>query len=232
MSILRAPLRRAAFPAPTIALACLLALLAAAPSGAQHLYLDANGDGINTSADVIAPSGATALDVWLRTDSNGDGLPAECPSADGPLTIAGYEFIVRASNGTVAWNSYVNLAPGYGVALGDASNATDFRTGYSGPMLAAGTYRLGTLTVTPSSGTPSLGFATASPLDPSYMTAFVSACSGNDLDNSLKLGLDWFDTAGAAYGGTANTAPAFQPASAIEMDEGTTRIEPLAATDG
>ncbi|HEU4334946.1 MAG TPA: hypothetical protein VFT32_10660, partial [Candidatus Eisenbacteria bacterium] len=158
MPILRSPDRRESFPARALLLAGLIALGAAVPSHAQFLYLDANGDGINTSADTIAPSGPTSLDIWFWTDTNANNLPATCPSGDGPLSIAGYEFIVRASNGTVSWDSYANQVAAFTTPLGAASSTTEFRTGFSGPSSAAGIYRLGTLTVTPTSGTPSLSF--------------------------------------------------------------------------
>ncbi|HET7903665.1 MAG TPA: hypothetical protein VFM17_03800, partial [Candidatus Eisenbacteria bacterium] len=232
MPILRSRDSSVPLPVRILAASLLLATVSAAPVGAQFIYFDANGDGLSTQADLLAPSGSSALDVWLSTDTNRDGSPASCSSADGPLSISGYEFIVRAANGTVSWDGFVNQRPEFSSATGTAFGTTDFRTGYAGASLPAGTYRLGTLTVTPISGTPVLAFMPSSGLDASYLTAFVSACSGADLDNTLKMGVDWFDNDVLPYGGTANTAPAFAPPATIEMDEGTTRVEPLVATDG
>ena len=87
------------------ALTVLLFLLVPSCAAAQWMYLDANGDGVSTAADVLAPSGTTSLDLWIRTNANRDGSPAECDTQDGALTIGGYEFILHASNGTIAWGA-------------------------------------------------------------------------------------------------------------------------------
>ncbi|MEK7314769.1 MAG: hypothetical protein AAB011_01185, partial [Candidatus Eisenbacteria bacterium] len=34
------------------------------PTAAQYMYLDANGDGLHTDADVVPVSGTVTFDVW------------------------------------------------------------------------------------------------------------------------------------------------------------------------
>ena len=220
---------RARFP---IALALLLYTFLATPASSQYMYLDTNGDGVNTAADVVAPSGATAVDVWLDTKRNRDGSAATCASGDGPLSLAGYDLVLGAVDGTVTWGGLVNARPEFGGIAAGWSTSTRMQTGtFSGAPLLPGTYRLFTLMVTPASGTPSLTIpAPATPGDLAS-SSFISTCSGTDLDNTLKLGTDWFDTDGAAYGGAANQAPRFDPAALVALRE-TERVElPLQATD-
>ncbi len=215
-----------------IALALLLYTFLATPASSQYMYLDTNGDGVNTAADVVAPSGATAVDVWLDTNRNRDGSAATCASGDGPLSLAGYDLVLGAVDGTVTWGGLLNARPEFGGIAAGWSTSTRMQTGtFSGAPLLPGTYRLFTLTVTPASGTPSLTIpAPATPGDLAS-SSFISTCSGTDLDNTLKLGTDWFDTDGAAYGGAANQAPRFDPAALVALRE-TERVElPLQATD-
>ena len=100
--------------ATAISLALLLCTCLATPASAQYMYLDTNGDGVNSSADVIAPSGATAVDVWLDTNRNRDGSPATCVSGDGPLSLAGYDLVLGAVDGTVTWGDFMSARPEFG----------------------------------------------------------------------------------------------------------------------
>ncbi len=211
----------------------LLAALATAPSAqAQYLYLDSNGDGIHTAADVLQPSGSTTFDVWIITDHNRDGTAAVCPTADGALTINSYEFILHAVNGTVTYGAFVNQRPEMNTPITAASNTVDFHIGFGGVTLnPPGAYKLATITVTPATGTPALEFAPSTPLGGTFITAFGSQCSGNDMDNTLKLGLDWFDADGAAYGGVANHPPVLAAIADVTVPEGTTTDIGLTATD-
>ena len=137
---------------PFVLLLLLVALLHPSAARSQYMYLDANGDGIHTAADVIATTGSTTVDVWLRTDQNRDGSPAECSTQDGPMNLFSYEFILRANGGTVAWSGFANRRPEFTSSLGEASSATDYRNGWSGGTLSPGLYQLASITITPTSG--------------------------------------------------------------------------------
>ena len=45
-----------------LALAAVIVLAIGAPASAQYMYIDVNGDGLNTSADVLSPS-VTTVDI-------------------------------------------------------------------------------------------------------------------------------------------------------------------------
>lgn len=217
-------------------LAFLLALLVMfalpTPSTAQYMFLDANGDGLPSAADVVSSTGPTTVDVWLRTSTNRDGSTASCPSQDGELTINNYEFILHATNGTVAWSGFVNRQSGMSVNLGEGSSPTDYHNGFAGgTALPPGVYRLATVTVGIAAGTPSISIEPATALSASFLTAFGSRCSGNDLDNTLKLGSDWFDADGLEYGGVANRPPALVQPVNMTVPEGTVQDQDLIATD-
>jgi len=234
-------MRRFRRTSAALSLAALAALSPtfAPPAFAQYMYLDSNGDGVHTSADVVNASGATTVDVWIRTNANRDGTPAVCSSGNEPLDIGSYQFILHASEGTVAWGSYVNAQPqGFPSNLGsefDTSDAFVFFGGFTG--LPPGTYKLGTIDLTVVSGTPSLTIAPISHLSDGYLTAFGSTCSGNDFDGFLKLGPnvigpgDWLDVDGLAYGGTAQHAPVLAPIPDTTLGEGEVVDAALSATD-
>lgn len=214
-----------------LALALLASLTAAVPAAAQYLWIDTNGDGVNTGADVVAPSGATTLDLWLRTDQNADGTPAACASNDGSLTLAGYQIVLRASNGTVSWGSITNQIANLS-QLPFSSDGSELDFGYSGgSALAPGAYRLATLSATVASGTPAVAFAAQGTLNDTYVTGFGSTCSGTDLDNVIKLGVDFTDAAGIAFGGAANHPPVLAAIADVSLGEGETRDVAVSATD-
>ena len=49
----------------------LCSVMGAPAATAQYMYLDTNGDGVHTAADVLQPNGTpTTVDVWLRTNVN------------------------------------------------------------------------------------------------------------------------------------------------------------------
>src|SRR5688572_27281338 len=220
---------------PTIrCLAVALLLVAALPSSprAQYLYLDTDGDGVRTSADVVHPAAATTVDVYLRTDSNRDGTPASCSTGDGSLTLRGYEVVLHASNGTVSWGAFTNHLTTMTLTDGPSSSASDYHHGYSGGAgLPPGAHRLATLEITIVSGTPALDVVASTDLSETYFTAFQSSCSGLDGDNVLKLGRDWQDADGLPYGGTANRPPVLAPLEDMFVSEGAVAEQPLAAHD-
>jgi hypothetical protein len=210
----------------------LLAMLPPAGARAQHLYLDANGDGVHTSADVLAPSGPTTLEVWLVTNANRDGGTAICASGE-DLTINSYEFLLRATNGQMTWGTFTNLQSEMLTPFGAASSATEFYVGFGGgTILPPGVYHLGTLTASPALGTPALSFVTSPlTLPGAPMTSFGSQCLGQDQDNTMKLGLDWFDADGVDYGGTAQAAPVLGPVADMTVAEQAIAEQALTATD-
>lgn len=185
-----------------VAVLCLLMSLPSF-SLAQYMFLDANGDGLNTPADHLATTGSTTLDVWLNSNHNKDGTLATCSNGTGSLTVTSYEFCLLVSNGTAIWGTYSNNQSFMTTGFGVASSATAYRIGFGGQTnLSPGTYKLGTLILTAFTGAPSILIVPASSLSETYFTAFGSSCLGRDFDNYPKLGPgpngpgDWTDADG------------------------------------
>ncbi len=181
----------------------LLATVAlVAPASAQYIYIDTNGDGVNTSDDRLNAVGSTPVTIWLDSRSNRDGSPGVCPS----LGFVSHEFILHAVGGTVTWGTYaINNGAVWFIFTPTASSSTDFHFSaitHPGPGgvvgEAPGLYRLGTIDVQVASGTPCLVFAGSTPLSPCFSTSFGGGCPGVQFDNTLKLGSDWFDSDGTA----------------------------------
>ena len=177
---------------------------------AQYLYLDANGDGINTDADQLQPIGIqTPIDVYLDTGHNADGSPTLCATGSEAMTINSYEFIISAAGGVVSYAGFTNHQLAFDAPAGSASNETDFYAGQVGSTtLPPGLYDLASVTVTVESGAPSLSPVASTELGGTYGTSFGSQCPGVDQVNTLRLGLDWQDTGGCGPPGGGNAAPA------------------------
>ncbi len=217
----------------------LLLGLGPAPAGAQYMFLDSNGDGVNTAADLIDDDGVTTIDVWLRTDANKDGSPAVClGSPETPLTINSYEVILRVVNGTVAWGPMNNLLPidpehgmaNFAMTADDTTGSTGYNNGWGGRDISPpGLYHLARLTLRVTSGHPSIFIASSMPPSGTKMTAFGTQCLGPDWDNTCKLGQQWFDAdgigppvavAGGPYGGVTGSAIAFSAAGTVDPHGG------------
>ena len=228
-------------PFRSILFACVpLALLFASPASAQYMYLDSNGDGVHTAADLVHAIGPTVIDIWLDTAHNRDGSPTTCQyEPEKPLTIFSYDVILLATGGTVTYSSYTNLVSGMGpVGSPLPPDSVNFASGpFYTPtslVLPAGKYLLGTLTVYAGSGTPSVDIAPGDFFGPfGEMTEFGSLCGGSLYPNTLVLGTDWFDIDGLAYsaGGGPNQSPRLTPPIAMVVPTGGNAVQPIMAND-
>ena len=177
----------------------LLALLIAAPASAQYMYFDVNGDGVNTTADVLGPS-VTSVDVYVATDKslsnpsdiNSSLVAATCQAGPYAMDINGYNLIITAPSGGVTYGTWTD-AMGFTIATGNGTAGNDAYVGWnsSGTYTAAGTHKLGTYTITVT-GNPTLTLRVRNDGDPpGDNTDFGSECLGTNFDNTLYLGLDW-----------------------------------------
>ena len=191
-----------------------------APSAqAQYMYLDTNGDGAHSAADVLQANGSpTTVDIWIRTNANRDGAAAFCNQDFSlPLTINSYVVNLEAVNGTVSYVNFINRQPAWSVNFGQInSDGVHYKNGYGGPNPSPpGTYHLATLTVLGLSGAPDIRIVDRIPGSLDF-TSFGSACFGNDFDNTYKLagpsgGSDWFDADGTGGTDVTNIAPVLAP---------------------
>ena len=177
----------------------VLALAVGVPASAQFMYLDANGDGVCNSSDVIAP-GTTSVDVWLSTNKDAAGGDVVCPTGE-ELTMNSYTFILRSTGGVTygAWTSNpalsfgVNLFPGTGIAGNDRWVGRG-----SGTAVPAGAYRLGTQAITVTTATQ-LSIVASTSGSGVAITSFGSPdCAGGNANNTITLGVDWSDVCGTA----------------------------------
>jgi flagellar hook capping protein FlgD len=195
-----------------LGLALSLLLLTASPPtvSAQYMYIDANGDGIHTAADVMPALGTPqAVDVWLDKNHNRDGSVALCNTGSEDLSVwNSYAVHINVNSGTVDFASFTNhvttfTIPCVTVGQAFAATQTEMAACEAGqPVFAPGPIRMFTMTITPLSGNPSLEIVRTNSLGPTF-TSFGTQCFGNDFDNTYKLGTDWFDADGLASAGVA-----------------------------
>ena len=213
-------------------------LLAAVPARAQYMYLDSNGNGVHDTGDALGPNGtSTTVDVYLNTNHNRDGSTATCDTGDGDLTINSYIFNLVASNGTVTFSNFINRQSTMVVALGETNQGDGvYKNGFAGvTALAPGLYRLATITIMGTSGTPFIDIVDR-PYTSSDWTSFGTQCSGHDFDNTYKLtgptgGTDWTDVDGLGMRCDPSCPPFLAAVTDMFVNEGATATQGLTATD-
>ncbi len=190
--------------------AVVVGLLGGQPALGQYVYLDVNGDGVNSHTNPALPddvlnSTVTSVDVYFATNENRDGSPAVCAQGPDPFSIISYDFTLHAAgSGTVTYGTWTENM-GFGITLTPCSPYCmvdpDIWVGRgSGAALAEGTYKVGTLAITVT-GTPTLDIVPGSAtVDPVSQTAFGSNCLGNQQFNTIILGDDFFDSDGTEGG--------------------------------
>jgi hypothetical protein len=181
-------------------LGVIAALAIGAPAYSQYIWMDVNGDGVNTSTDALTSS-VTTVHVWLDTDNvKGGGAPtAQC--GGNPLDIGLFDVLFRSSGtGSVTYHGFTLGSGMTGFAPLNAFTVagSDAGVGYvGGNYLPPGTYELGQLSITVT-GTPVLSFLPETTSLPSPNTAFGSHCDGTDHPNYITLNVDFFDADGTA----------------------------------
>ncbi|HEU4333643.1 MAG TPA: hypothetical protein VFT32_04040 [Candidatus Eisenbacteria bacterium] len=182
-------------------IAALSIMAAATAAQAQYIFLDTNQDGECNAADF--PGGATldTVEVWVDTSKNGDGSPALCASGEA-LTISSYELILE-SDASLAIVSWTNDRPEFPIQehleLGGSLTWVGFTSSGGATHLAPGRHLLGRAGYqrTGTKGCPILLIRSQTPALPAAETKFYSQCLGADLDNFIRLGVDFFDTCSA-----------------------------------
>jgi hypothetical protein len=174
------------------------ALLVAAPALAQYVYIDVNNDQVCNTSDVITDQ-TTSIDIWIDTDSNGDGSPATCIDGQGtPLNMLSYEFILH-SRGNVSYGAYTNAISSFGTPFGEGSDGNDYHNGFGGggAIELPGLHKLGTLVITVSPGTtPIIAAVPSNPNTAAWSTSFGSECPGQDVDFTIRLGAEFTSSCG------------------------------------
>lgn len=220
---------------------CAACLLCGAPAGAQYMYLDSNGDGLWSSADVMNANGTpTVTDVYLITNRNRDGTGASCNSGPDPLTAFSYVVNLLAFGGTVTYEAFVNRQP-MGVHFGEANTGNgEYKNGYGGPapgLAPGGPYLLCTVTIRGTSGSPGVQIVDLVSTSWDY-TSFGGSCPGHDFDNTYKLAgpagaSDWTDADGLAPGTGVpeNHLPVLHAPADMTVATGEIGVQTVSASD-
>ncbi|HET7497134.1 MAG TPA: putative Ig domain-containing protein, partial [Candidatus Eisenbacteria bacterium] len=223
-------------------LSALLLLAFATNAKAQYLWMDTNGDGVNTSADVMSPNGTgTTVDVWLNTAHNKDGSAAVCKSGDPDATLQTWNSFathINATGGTVTYTGYTNQVAAFTITCSNGGVAFNANTTEMAQCQATGTpvgnggvnIKLFTVTVTGQTGTPSLAFVPTNTLD-NNPTSFGSPCGGLDFDNTIKLGTDFLDADGIGPAAGGNASPVISAPTTATGTEGQVFTLSATATD-
>jgi PKD repeat protein len=214
---------------------CLLLLCFAGPATAQYMRITTDNPSDPTR---IRPNGSmTILTITLDTDHDRDGSTQTCNShlnAAGcgatltgqPLDTIGFTITLSAVGGTVAWGTFTAADANFTPVGPDLANSTqtEFSRFTSGSAVPPGLITLGSISVTPVSGSPSIAIAHGpQPINPlGFGTGFGTSCDAFVFPNTYVLADasdlcgtgDWLDAdgAGPATGASDNppiiTAPA------------------------
>lgn len=193
-----------ALPGLGLVFALLAFLGDPAPAPAQVMYLDANGDGVHTTADAwyLLERGdePTQIDVYLSTVSP-DGQALTCPGTSNGLGLTGYTINLYSLDAPMLFTDVVNRMPGMIETTPLVTYPYALSVGYwGGTVFPPGTYRLLSMTVTKqpttiSPGCPALvitPYSCYSP--PGVITSILSDCPGREGDGMLRQGVDWVAT--------------------------------------
>ena len=226
-------------------LALAVLVLVAPAARAQYMYLDSNGNGVHDSGDQLAANGtATTVDLWINTNHNRDGSVATCnvdPTQE--LSIHDYYFNLQASGGQVSYGGFVTHMGNIAFPVVNPGDGIQYANGQGGNVqFPPGTYHLATLTITGTSGAPTISIVdrvTASNTNTAFGTNGSLGCFGNDFDNTYKLAgpsgsSDWTDADGLAAAGGCFPATAFTTNANKQINlgkQGTcVQIQPLNAS--
>jgi hypothetical protein len=189
-------------------LAGLAALLLANPTAAQYIYMDTNGNAVHDSGDRLNSNGSsTCVDIYLNTAYNRDGSPGVCEQDPVGLDFSGYLFNLLAVTGTVTYSGFVNEQASFTIPLGVFNpDGIRYSNGFGSPAaLAPGLYKISSMTIAGQTGTPKISIVPTI-LGVPFVTSFLTSCSGQDFDNTYKLGTsDWVDSDGLDAAGTSST---------------------------
>jgi len=185
-------------------LGVIAALAIGAPAYSQFIYMDVNGDGVNSASDALSSS-STGITIWLDTNHDATTGVETCVDGTNPFDMASFDLVVHSSGtGSVSMNSFTpsSTITGAGFTLLNAFTVAgqDAGVGYNGPnYIGPGLFNLGTFNVTVT-GSPVVNFVGMSSnfSIPSFGTGFGSHCSGTDNPNTITLGIDFEDGFGTA----------------------------------
>jgi hypothetical protein len=115
-----------------VALLTLAVLVNVPHAAAQYLFLDADGDGVNSGFSEWPPiTDTTTVDVYVVTNRNADGSPAACDPSAGPLDLWYYTLNILSQGAPFAVVGIENQIPGMTELFPPFTNAYGVTVGYS-----------------------------------------------------------------------------------------------------
>lgn len=168
---------------------------------AQYMFLDVNGDSLNTQEDFwqfIGPTDTATVDVYLVT--NGDrfgGAHACSPETPG---LNSYTVNLYCPQSAAVFSQIENKVPRMEETYPAVATPYGLSVSYYGTeTLAPGKYHLFRVKVTSDriQGCPDLEIVPYSCFSPpGTITSFGSGCMSTQGDDVLRLGIDWLSTGG------------------------------------
>ena len=201
-----------------LSFAVLIALLVGVPAYSQWMYMDVDGDGLNSTAsgsgDDVLDAADTNIDIYLDLANNRNGSPIVCTDGTNTMSMIAYEFTIKQTgSGSVVFSNWTNNIPGATTSgvLNDsnpasvgfdtaAGEAWVFLIDTAPPFAAAARHKLGSLTVAVT-GSPKLDFVVSGQanINLNAGTSFGTECfSPNSGLSTWFLGDEWTDNDGTA----------------------------------
>jgi hypothetical protein len=154
-----------------------LPLMSPAPSVAQYMFLDANGDGANDSRDLLPHHGWSAVDVWLDTSRNRDG--AASGMGEGQGGVAAFELTLQVDGIAVEWGVFRPADREMRVTRGPLTDSLAFYIGVEcGRPLSAGKHKLGSVHLRPRWGRAELSIVPCRVIGGTASTSFTPRRGG------------------------------------------------------
>lgn len=165
------------------------ALFGAAPTRAQYMFLDFDGDGAYTITDQyggFSSADTTNVDVYVVTNQNWDGSTPTCPDGS-PLDINAYTVHLVAHSAPVTFVSVTNRMAGMSPLAPLDIDPYALTASYGGPTTyPPGKYRLMSLRVLFGFGCRNLMIEPSSCFSPpGLVTSFGSSCPGPNGDYTI-----------------------------------------------
>lgn len=204
-------------------LSVLILAICPSPVLALYLFLDSNGDGTRTTADVLSPHDTTHVTVWLVTDQYKEGRSDEC-SHGRDNEAHSYSLVFQAAGGTITWGRFVPDPSPYEETFSyESDDSTYFKVSRNIPDWGTThRVRLGTFTATVRRGRPSIEVVDRRPMQQYGETGISTGTWGGPFADCAD---------GLPYGGQANRPPSLTRLADNPIPAGTAERLRMEATD-